>query len=210
MTDREKTDAEALRFFDELWSEKDPWDLDNAPLDQARYRRQVELLADRRYERVLEIGCGSGSFTEQLAPLAESLIALEISAPALKRAEGRGLPSTVELRQLNVMDYEPVADGPFDAIVISETIYYLGWLYPLFDIAWMAHSLYKETAPDGRLLLVNTYGEQEGSLMAPWLLHTYRDLFVNVGYTVDREETLRGTKETVELEILLTLFEKRT
>lgn len=44
--------------------------------------------------------------------------------------------------------------------------------------------------------------------MSPWLIHAYRDLFGNVGYELETEEVLRATKETVEFEILLTLFRK--
>ena len=44
--------------------------------------------------------------------------------------------------------------------------------------------------------------------MSPWLIHSYRDLFGRAGYEVEREEILRGTKESVELEVLITLFRK--
>ena len=57
----------------------------------------------------------------------------------------------------------------------------------------------------GRLLLVNTIWTE---LLSPWLIRSYRDLFRNVGYEIEIEETLTGTKETVELEILVSLFGK--
>ncbi len=58
--DRAAAGREARRFFDELWSESDPWALDDSELDQRRYRRQAELLADRRYSRALEMDLGPG------------------------------------------------------------------------------------------------------------------------------------------------------
>jgi hypothetical protein len=46
----------AREFFDGLWADSDPWELDTSDLDERRCARQVELLADRRYARALEIG----------------------------------------------------------------------------------------------------------------------------------------------------------
>jgi len=43
-------------------------------------------------------------------------------------------------------------------------------------------------------------------LLRPWLIRTYRDLFLNVGYTVEYEETLRGEKDGAELDVLITLL----
>lgn len=36
----------------------------------------------------------------------------------------------------------------------------------------------------------------------------HHDLFGNVGYALEREETMRGVKETVEFEILISLFRR--
>ena len=35
------------------------------------------------------------------------------------------------------MEYDVKAEGPWDLVVFSETIYCLGWLYPLFDVGWL-------------------------------------------------------------------------
>jgi SAM-dependent methyltransferase len=204
--DREAAHAQARRFFAELWSAADPWDLDASELDQRRYERQLELLADRRYRRALEIGCASGSFTRRLAPLCDELVALDISERAIElaRAAHDGRPG-VDYRVANVMELDRRDEGSWDLVVLTETAYYLGWLYPMFDIAWLAHSLHGATRPGGRLLLANTISPDTG-IMSHWLIRTYRDLFRNAGYAVELEETLRGEKETVEFEILLSLL----
>lgn len=205
--DREAAHAEARRFFAELWADSDPWSLDVSALDQRRYERQLELLADRRYGRALEIGCASGSFTRRLAPLCDELVALDISERAIERARtahGGGGPG-VEYRVANVMELDLRQLGSWDLVVLTETAYYLGWLYPMFDIGWLAHSLHEATRPGGRLLLANTISREDG-LLSPWLIRTYHDVFRNAGYVSEREETLRGVKETVEFEILLALL----
>jgi 2-polyprenyl-3-methyl-5-hydroxy-6-metoxy-1,4-benzoquinol methylase len=206
--DRTAAGGRARRFFEDLWADSDPWNLDDSELDQRRYGRQLALLEDRRYDRALEIGCASGSFTRLLAPLCTEILAIDVSEHAIERAEAAGDVSPgVEFRVANVMDLDLKREGTWDLVVLTETAYYLGWLYPMYDLGWLAHSLREATRPGGRLLLVNTIsGEQ--SLMSPWLIRSYRDLFGHVGYELETEETLRGTKETVEFEILVSLFLK--
>lgn len=206
--DRAEAAVKARGFFDRLWAESDPWDLDGSELDQRRYQRQLELLDGRRYGRALEIGCAAGSFTRRLAPLCEELVAIDISEHAITRARAAGgVRSGTQYRIANVMELDLEIEGTWDLVLMTETSYYVGWLYPMFDMGWLAHSLHGATRAGGRLLLVNTISDDEG-IMSPWLIRSYRDLFRNVGYDVEKEETLRGTKENVEFEVLLSLFRK--
>jgi SAM-dependent methyltransferase len=202
--------GEARRFFDELWSDSDPWDLESSGFEQRRYARQLALLEGRRYQRALEIGCGGGSFTRLLAPLCTELVAIDVSEHAIARARAANDAGTgVEYRVANVMELDLEREGTWDLVVLTETAYYLGWLYPMFDVGWLAHSLHRATRAGGRLLLGNSIWRERGEgLMSPWLIHSYRDLFRNAGYSLDREETMRGTNNTVEFEVLMSLFVK--
>lgn len=205
--DREALDARARTFFDALWLEGDPWGFDTAEYDQRMYDRQGELLADRRYARALELGCGAGTFTRRLTRLAPSIVAIDVSAQAIATARSRG-DSGVDYRVANIMTFDPAPDGPWDLIVFNETIYYLGWLYPFFDIAWLAGLLFSATREGGRLLMANTYGRNEDYLMRSWIIRTYRDLFVNAGYVAEHDEVFRGTKNDVAMEALITVFQR--
>ena len=42
----------------------------------------------------------------------------------------------------------------------------------------------------------------------PWLIHTYRDLFRNVGYALISEEPFHGEKNGASLEATICLFAK--
>ena len=204
--DRAAAARTTREFFEGLWTEGDHWDLATSELDQRRYARQLELVGDRRYRRALELGCGAGSFTHHLAPLCDRLVAIDVAPSAISRArESLGHLTHVELNVGDIMDLDAQAAGPWDLVVLAETAYYLGWLYPLFDVGWLAHALHEATAPGGRLLLVNTYGPDNG-LMSRWLVDTYRDLFANAGYRVETEETMSGGKNGVAFEILLSLM----
>jgi SAM-dependent methyltransferase len=208
MIERERVGQQARQFFEGLWSKGDPWDIEASELTQRSHARMLALLDGQRYRRVLEIGCGTGVFTRRLATIADSVVALDIAPAAIERARALHTGPAVEFRVANVMDYDPRAEGPWDLVVMAEMIYLLGWLYPFFDVAWLASELFAATAERGRLLLVNTECGPEQPLLLPWIIRTYHDLFRNVGYQVETEEVLRGVKDGVALEILISRFRR--
>jgi SAM-dependent methyltransferase len=209
MTERVLIDQQMREFMESLWQRGDPWDIESSAYERIRCEHLLKMIDGRRYARLLEIGCGAGFLTRLLAPLADEIVALDISQAAIDRARAMSAgPAVIDYRVVNVMDYKPHVDGPWDLIVFSDTMCYLGWLYPFFDVAWLAVQLFDATHPGGRLLLANSMGEGEDWLLRPWLIRTYRDLFRNVGYTVEAEEVFKGTKKGVDFEILITLFTK--
>ena len=196
--------------YESRWSAGDPWagkGPSDAELTAAKNRLQGELLADRRYRRTIEVGCGNGNLTPTLAAVSDAVLSVDIAASALvhARAACRGL-GNVEFREENAVPFEYVDHGPWDLITLVETVYSLGWLYPLFDIAWMAAQMAESLAPGGRLLLTNTYGAEKDYLLQPYLIDTYRDLFRNVGLAIVREEVLRPANPDDGLPALVTLF----
>jgi SAM-dependent methyltransferase len=210
-TERKNIDRKAEAFFEELWKRGDPWSLESSEFERAKYARQIGILGGRHYARVLEIGCGAGYFTRSLARIADQVLALDISSSAIARARtaAAGLES-IDFRVANIMEYNLGAGKPWDLVVMSETIYYLGWLYSFFDVAWLSMQLFAATRGGGQLLMANTCGGVEDYLLRPWIIRTYRDLFLNVGYQIEAEEIFRSTKNSVPLEVLLSLFGKAT
>lgn len=209
MTERALVDQKIRTFMDGLWERGDPWDIESSAYERDRCVQLLKMLESRRYARVLEIGCGAGYLTRLLAPHADQLVALDISQTAIERARALSAGQTgIEFRVANVMDYKPQVDGPWDLIVFSETLCYLGWLYPFFDVAYLALQLFDATRSGGRLLLANSIDENEDWLLRPWLTRTYRDLFVNVGYTIETEEVYKATKKGVDFDVLMTLYGK--
>jgi hypothetical protein len=74
----------------EFAAREDPWSYATDSCHLSRIRREIELLdsvrCKKRFEKVLEIGCAEGLFTEKLAPLCDFLHAVDISTVALARA----------------------------------------------------------------------------------------------------------------------------
>jgi SAM-dependent methyltransferase len=209
MPERELVDQKIRTFMDGLWERGDPWALESSEYERDRCAHLLRMLGGKHYSRLLEIGCGAGFLTRLLAPHAGQIVALDISQTAIDRARVLGAgPAVVDFRVANIMDYKPHVDGPWDLIVFSETICYLGWLYPLFDVAWLAVQLFDATGHGGQLILANSMDQREDWLLRPWLTRTYRDLFVNVGYRIETEEVFKGTKKGVDFEVLMTLYRK--
>src|SRR5262249_32481234 len=176
MAERTLLDQQAQGFFEELWQRGDHWEFESSAFEQAKYAHLLSLLGGRRYPRVLELGCGAGVFTRCLAGLADQVVALDVSPTAIVRARALDItPAVGDCRQANIMDYEPLSEGPWDFIVISDTLCYLGWLCSFFEVAWYTRQLFAATRDGGGCLFANTSGEIGDELLLPWVIRTYRD-----------------------------------
>jgi SAM-dependent methyltransferase len=209
MTDREQLGEKALEFSEGLWKRGDIWEFDTSDFERARWARLMEVLGGTRYGRVLELGCGAGHFTRLLARLADRIVAFDIAPTAIARARAAETEATIiDYRVGNAMDYGWRDDGPWDLIVMNDTMCYLGWLYPVFDVAWFTSELHAATRPGGHFLMANAMDAQYDKLLLPYIIRTYRDLAVNVGFRSLREEVFTGTKHDVRFDVLISLFEK--
>ena len=56
--------------------------------------------------------------------------------------------------------------------------------------------------------MANTFGENAGYLLLPGVIRTYRDLCVNVGFCLEREEVFHGTKDDTPLDVLMSLLRR--
>jgi predicted TPR repeat methyltransferase len=211
MVDRHAAAAKIREHYERVWSAGDAWSFETSAFERQRYDFLDGLIADRRYARAVEIGCGSGCFTERLRAVADHVVALDVAAAAIERARERHATvagGTVEFLAANAMEHDFEAGSPWNLVVFTETIYSLGWLYPFFDLGMLAIQLKDSLAADGRLLLANTYGAEKDWLMRPFLIDTYRDLFVNAGLTVETETRFRGIKDGEAFTVLATLLRR--
>ncbi len=103
------------------------WNWDT-PAGQVRARRRAELISEAaelsQGMRVLEVGCGTGLFTEHFSRSGAHILAVDISPELLEIAKQRGLNSElVEFRELRFEDSR--LEGPFDAIIGSSVLHHL-------------------------------------------------------------------------------------
>jgi 2-polyprenyl-3-methyl-5-hydroxy-6-metoxy-1,4-benzoquinol methylase len=91
--------------------------------------------------RVMEIGCGTGLFTERFAQSGAQIVAVDLSPDLLALARQRHLPNVRFLEQ----SFEDCAvDGPFDAVIGSSVLHHLD-----LDRAWPR--IFALLKPGGRL-----------------------------------------------------------
>lgn len=95
---------------------------------QVRAQRRAELISESvglaEGMRVLEIGCGTGLFTELFSKSDACILAVDISPDLLRIAKQRGLnPELVEFREMRFEDSE--LQDSFDAIIGSSVLHHL-------------------------------------------------------------------------------------
>jgi SAM-dependent methyltransferase len=123
MSARLAHDRAPVEHFERLAREsEDPWNYATSEYEQTKYRHTLEYLPEET-GRTLELGCSVGVFTEMLAPRASSLLAVDFSPTALRRARERlGDAPHVRFERRSLPEEMP--EGPFDTIVCAEILYY--------------------------------------------------------------------------------------
>jgi len=135
----------------------DPWGLESRPYEAAKFADTIQSLGQRRYVSAFEVGCAGGSLTLRLAPLCQSLLAVDVSETALERARQRcaHLPQ-VRFDRMVFPATLPEGLAP-DLVVLSEVAYY----WDDEDLGRTARWLQSNVAAGGDVLLVHWTGETD-------------------------------------------------
>jgi len=128
-------------YYEDLW-ERLPDEL--SPPDLA-VRRAYLLAEARRGDRALDLGCGIGDFTAELARAGAAVVGIEVAQTALNRARARH--PGLDFRIAPVEGTLPLPDGSFDLVWASEVIEHVA------DTARWLSEVRRVLAPGGRLLL---------------------------------------------------------
>lgn len=98
------------------------------PAGRVRALRRAKLLAEGAKlcagMRILEIGCGTGMFTELFSKSNAQIVAVDISFDLLCKARARKLPADKVFFMEKPFE-ECAVDGPFDAVVGSSILHHL-------------------------------------------------------------------------------------
>jgi 2-polyprenyl-3-methyl-5-hydroxy-6-metoxy-1,4-benzoquinol methylase len=149
-SDRDRKSVEQL-----YGSRVDPFGF-SRDLEQFRFERAHDYVRraanGSRFARALEIGCAEGMFTRLLAPWCDSLVALDLSPTALRRAEDYCLDlANVQFAEWDVR--KDHLDGQFDLIVATGVLEYISRPSTLRSIK---ERITAAVRPGGYLLLGNT------------------------------------------------------
>jgi predicted TPR repeat methyltransferase len=112
------------RFDREYAARPDPWDYDTEE-GSVRLVRAAQLLDTltngRLFSNALEIGCAEGAFTQLLVERCETILAVDFSQIALKRASQRGnWGGRVKFEQFDLRRQQ--LNGNFDLVVLMDVL----------------------------------------------------------------------------------------
>jgi predicted TPR repeat methyltransferase len=131
-------------------------------VDQLGYQGPAQILeallrAGRtRFDRVLDLGCGTGLMGQAIRPHAGWLAGYDISAGMLVQAGAKGVYDALDKRDLSQL---ALGEPPFDLILAADVFIYVGALEQI--VGWAAASL----NPGGMLAFtLEELREDEGDL----------------------------------------------
>ena len=128
-------------YYEELWQAL-PQEL--APPDW-ELRRGFLLAELRRGDRALDVGCGTGDFTAQMAQGGAVVVGTDVAEAALERARRRH--PAQDFRLVPIDGPLPFPDNAFDLVWATEVIEHIA------DTARWLSEIRRVLAPSGRLLL---------------------------------------------------------
>jgi amino acid adenylation domain-containing protein len=102
------------------------------PIPESEMREWLDCTVERILQlsprRVLEIGCGVGLVLQHVAPRCEAYVGTDFSATALDQLRqwiaGRADLAHVELMHRAATDFDDLAAGSFDAVVLNSVVQY--------------------------------------------------------------------------------------
>jgi SAM-dependent methyltransferase len=109
---------------------EDVWNW-TSPAGRVRLEKRIELFVtsldlDARRKRVLELGCGTGLYTEQMLPHCGELVAADISEALLREARLKVAGGPVSFVRQNLESVEPgVVGRGFDAVFGCSVLHHL-------------------------------------------------------------------------------------
>ncbi len=150
-------------YLEEKFARPDPWKYLTSPYEQAKYKRQIEIIKDRMPDprRILEIGSAEGAYTLMLAESFQSakITAVDISSNAIKRARDRlaQYRDRVDVVNADIIEYESMIDeNSFDVCIWSESVYYIGARESLNETYHLLEKIVVKLKPGGILVMANT------------------------------------------------------
>jgi SAM-dependent methyltransferase len=128
-------------YYEELW-QRLPEALDPPDFE---LRRRFLFSEVRSGDRVLDLGCGDGAFTAELAASGAAAVGVEVADAAIARARKRH--PGLDFRLAPIDGPLPLADNSFDLVWATEVIEHVP------DTARWLSEVRRTLSPSGRLLL---------------------------------------------------------
>ncbi len=201
-----KLDSTSPAIFDLMYRcKKDPWNYSTSDYEKKKYEETLEAITDRRFGRILEVGCAEGVFTDMLSIHGDEVIAVDVSQTALERAKCRNCDNLhVKFHCSNIE--KDCLEGKFDLILCSEVLCYMDTPE---RVAYVRDKLIDSLEPDGCFLLVHMRLLKEDESGHPTPVTGLPRIGAKTVHGVFREsDKLKVTYENVQPLYVITLLEK--
>lgn len=177
-------------WYEEVWAQL-PRDL--APEDAPR-RREFLLGNVSAGERVLDLGCGDGTFAAALAQAGARTTGADVAEAALTRARERHPgPDYVRIEPHGPWPFE---DGAFDAVWAGETIEHVAdterWVDEVRRVLRPGGRLLVTTPAVGPLVRARRAPDPRGQHLRFYTRRTLRELLADMGFEEVRVRARRG------------------
>jgi ubiquinone/menaquinone biosynthesis C-methylase UbiE len=119
------SEVELRKIFEKWFENEDPWSKRNTFNDKI-YKLNVSKYLDYHYyNKVLDLGCGEGDFTQLIAKKAKSVKAVDISSKAIDRAKIKFSKENIEYICSGALEFVKQEKNRYDLIFCLEMLYYL-------------------------------------------------------------------------------------
>ena len=153
--------------FEALYrKDPDPWRTWTSPFEAHKRRMLIAACGPGGYGRVLELGCGVGANTAELARRALRVDAVDAS-PAAVKAAARRLMALTNVRLYEAVIPDELRAGRYDLTVVAELAYYLS---PA-ALNRLCSRLLCMVAPGGRIILLHHRIAFSDAAQRPWVVH---------------------------------------
>lgn len=130
-------------------------------------------------DRILDLGAGTGILTVQMAPKADTVVAMDLNRAMLERARKKsikkGVASKVTYNQGNACQL-PFADGSFTLVTSAFMEVYL----TVEEKTAMLREIHRVLVPGGRVIFMTGNGEVSGRYIKRW---QWERIFSDASYT---------------------------
>lgn len=153
-----------VKFYFELkYLRGNPYRVEANPLEIEKFNHAFDIMKEKRYDNILEIGCGDGYLLERYSPLSDRVLATDISGSALKMAKERLRGEKhIEFRQFDLIKDD--IDEKFDLVICSEILYY----FTLDQLKTVVPKILNYLKKNGNLLSIHIRSLNDDTLGFPY------------------------------------------